>query len=704
MKKINLPIAAKDSQKIDLSNTHIGTTDFFRPFLNYALECVPKDKLKVAVDVAVQGYPLAGPNLGQFTHHLNSFFVPFRTIMSDWVNFITSVDCRYFNYFVTDGSDGEPAGANGTSLIVGKRLLAPQISRTDLFYLFFPNFTSFNLSDVEGNTQEFSDVNAIPISDFNPTYGYGYVGEFTEDINPFVYKYVVNKSASTIRNQKPDVVGSLYFGSNSPFIDSATDDQIKTLFIGVWFTPLGRLVYQLIRSLGCKLPFGGYFKVAENSDFAIADFAGEYNDNNKHISMVSALPILALYKCFIDWYVPSKFKNDYDQMLQTMSMMQFPFRCQTGFNTFMVHKPYPLLYEVILYTQYPNDYFTNAYLYPNGSNSGESVDISLPDITLGSDSLSNWVTQQNSQTGITNTPFLNGDSLMQDEGSVGVLSSYALRALRALNNYVRRNQIVGYRAIDRFLAHFGANLDYTQTNRSIHIASHSVDIFPKVVIAQSDTYDGSVPSPEQQQALLGGKSANILFGNSLHHDFDTNEQGLFMVLSSVTPRIGYVQGLDRMFLHKKMDDFFIPEFDGLGVQMILKDELFSDIPSVSDSSNHSGESFGFSERYAEYKHKQDMLSGDFELGSRNAFLESLHTFRMFDKYPASINNEFLIGNGAEYDRIFMMSTSDYDHLQVVSQNKVAVFRRCNSVADVNDITDGSGQYMQTSVGGNHSLR
>lgn len=682
MKQINLPIAAKDSQKIDLSNTHVGTTDFFRPFLNYALETVPKDKINVAIKQAVQGYPLAGPNLGQFVHHLNSFFVPFRTIMSDWVNFITSTDCRYFNVFTSTGPNGEPVGANGTNLIVGKRQLVPQVSRTDLFYLFFPNYHAFAPEDYEVAPTT-NAVNFLTWSVSSDAVG---EQEFTPEQNPFVTKWTVSRSLPNLINyEKPDIKATIYFNN-------------MTMYMGIFLTPLGRLMYQLIRSLGLKWKFGGYFKQWNNTNFLIADYAAEWSDSS-HIHEFTALPILALYKCFIDWYVPSKFKNNYDQMMQTLSMLQYPFRPQTGFNTFFVSKPYPLLEEVILYTQYPNDYFTNAFLYPNGSNSGESTEIVIPDITMPSSLRNNVMQVLDSDV---NTPVLS------DDGTGGVttgLTSYALRALRALNNYVRRNQIVGYRAIDRFLAHFGAKLDYTQTNRSIHIAGNSVEVFPNYTVAQADTYDGSEPSPENQQALLGGKAANIFFSNELKHDFETNEQGIFLVLSSVTPKVGYVQGIDRMFLHKKMDDFYTPEFDSLGVQAILKDELYSDVPtSESDAINHSGEIFGYAVRYAEYKYKQDDLSGDFVLPSRNAFLESLHTFRLFDKYPASINNEFLIGDGAEYDRIFMMSTSDYDHLQTVSQNSVMVFRHVDSAADVKDITDGSGQYMSTQIGGNHSLR
>lgn len=714
MKKINLPIAAKDSQKISLSNRHIGTTDFFRPFLNYAIETVAKDKIKANIKTFVQGYPLAGANLGQFTHSVHAFFNPFRTVMTDWVNFIAENECRYYD---VDNSTSEYInGTNVNSLVVGKRKSVPLISRTDIFYLFLSNLQRFDPSYYSETRAEMfyiqnnpSTIYDSPINIIKSPLVHAYVANYHNSAafeNYSLQQDILDTSSGedivlVPQGSKFDIVGNVHI---------TTDN--RTGHIGLFLTPYGRLVYQLMRSIGYKSSFGGFFQdsheITGNGWTALqADYRRESLDTS-HLNVFSALPLMSLYKIFIDWYIPSKFRNNYDVQLQVMSMLQYPFREMHNIDDFHLTRPYPLLQEVILYTSYANDYFTNAFLYPNGSNDGDASDIVLKDITLinsnGETSYNNYVQSLGANDNYFNTPYLNGDAEVPDNWQVGSLTQYALRALRALNNYVRRNQIVGYRSIDRILARWGVKLDYTQTNRSVLIASNSSDFFPETVMSHTDSHSDAVATPESQQALLGGRSSNLIFGTDLHVDFDTNEVGLFIVLSSVYPKVGYVQGIDRMVIHKELTDFYVPEFDSLGVQPILFDELFGD--STHTQTNRSGSIFGYTARYADYKYKQDDLSGDFILPSRNAFLESLHTFRLFNKdnAPTSINNQFLIGNGAEYDRIFAMYTDEYDHLQVASYNDVNVYRHVDSAADVRDITDGSGQYYNTPVGGSHTIR
>lgn len=723
MKQINLPIAAKDSQEINLSNRHVGTTDFFRPFLNYCLETHSKDKVKASFKQVVQGYPLAGSVLGQFTHSMHAFWNPFRTVMTDWNNFITGLDCRFFDVDKTD-----LYGSNVNRLLVGKRKDVPLLSRNDIFYMFFPDKIGFepsNYESLQGNTSPYLGV-PVRHSSTSANGITAYVGDLIShnvlDNNPFIAAYAVTAaSIYTFQNwsapdsldytkakfqpgSKFDVVGNIY-----------VPDTANTYYIGIIFTPYGRLMWQMLRSLGYKFVFGGYFRESDelshidldaNSYTLIADYQRE--ENTKNLEVFSALPLLSLYKVFIDWFIPSKFKNNYDVMLQTMSMLQYPFREMHETESFYLTKPYPLMSEVLLYTSYQNDYFTNAFLYPNGTNSGESEGIEIQDFTLGgvgTTSYGSKATQSESEYGVFNTPYLTSQGANSPSQNVAPknISVYALRALRALNNYVRRNQLVGYRAIDRFLARFGVKLDYVQTNRSVLLASSSKDMFPQVIQANADTHIDSAPTPESQQALLGGLASNIYFGNELKCDADFEEKGLFIVISSIYPKVGYVQGIDRSILHKELTDFYIPEFDSLGVQPILFDELYAD---RHVGVNRSGSIFGYAPRYAEYKTKQDDLSGDFVLPSKNAFLQSLHTFRIFtpENVPASINNEFLIGDGAEYDRIFAMDTDDYDHLQTVSYNDVVTYRAMDSMSHQSDVTDGSGQYMQTQIGGNHVIR
>lgn len=692
MVKMNLPVAAKRRKKQNLSNRHFSTTDFFKASVNYFLECVPNDKLNVAIRDFCQGYPLAGANLGQFQHHLHGFFVPFRTVMENYNDFIVNNPVgRYHTITVSEASSiyssddwQTKVGMADTSRHeVAVVKTSPKITINDLFYLFtrqvdLGGSNLFRLTTYDSHTVDASSY-TVPLLEVNEN------NEFTYEFQPITsvnFDYL---------SKKYDILWTVYNSSNS-----------VSLYLAFNLSALGRYIWTLLNSIGFQPQLRVH--VVSESPQSTRVILNHNLSDEVHLLDYSALPILSLMKIFVDWFIPSKFRTDVDIRLREMGKYEYPFRPhveRVDATQGVIRNP--LFFEdVFNYTMYPNDYFTNAFLYPNGSNSGESAGIALPDISLGSDALSTWATQQNSETGITNTPFLTGIDMSQDDGNVGVLSSYALRALRSLTNYVVRNRIAGYRTIDRFMAQFGQKLDYTQTNRCVLIKSNLEEFFPNVVTSQADVHDSDVvPTPESQQALLGGRASNLVFGGQLKLDYDVSEPGMFIVISSVNPKVGYVEGLDRQYLHLELTDYYQPSFDSLGVQAIIKDEITT---KLFPGDNYSGNIFGYSPRYAEYKTKLDRLTGDFRLENRNTFLESLHTFRLFDDIPSSINQKFLIGESNVYDRIFQFTSDAYDHFQLASYNDVVVMRPTDTLSDAEEITDGNGNYIQMSIGGNHQLR
>lgn len=701
MVKINLPVAAKRRKKQNLSNRHFTTTDFFKANVNYFLECVPKDKLNVAIRDFCQGYPLAGANLGQFQHHLHGFFVPFRTLMDGYNDFIVNNPVGRYGSLTLDRVP--EFYSSSASYFVGSGDLAdhqtrvvetvPKISVNDFFYLLTRQFAGSQVG--EGgliNSVLVSDSYSVPgtPSDY-PLLSFDYVNNRYE----FSYDVATVTSAHYESMKEWDIV----FNFHVSFSDGSSAEN---RYVGFNLSPLGRYILSLLRSVG----FQPHLSVYVLTDpLAASDWVLDNNivATESHLYEYQALPILALMKVFSDWFVPSKFRTDYDIRLRDMGRLEYPFRIAVsrGSSGSSVGLVTPLFLEDVLnYTMYPNDYFTNAFLYPTGSNDGESTGINIPDITLTNDFNSNFsavVSQPIVEDERFNTPHSDASTNSMP------LTQYGLRALRALTNYVVRNRIAGYRSIDRFMAQFGQKLDYTQTNRSVLIKSNLEEFFPNVVVSQTDSHDSSVqPTPESQQALLGGRAANLVFGGSLKLDYEVSEPGLFLVISSVNPKVGYVEGIDRMYLHLKFDDFYQPSFDSLGVQAILKDELTTKL--IPSGTNYSGTIFGYSPRYAEYKTKLDRLTGDFALDNRNTFLESLHTFRMFDSIPDSINQRFLIGESSVFDRIFQFTTDEYDHFQLASYNDVVVMRPTDTMSDAEEITDGNGNYIQMSIGGNHQLR
>lgn len=734
--KINLPIAAKRSQKMPLNNVHVGTTDFFRPFVNYYLETVPKDKINANIKQFVQAYPLVGANLGQYKHNTYAFHVPYRCVMRDFNDFVVHNEVEFY------GVDSKLV--NLRNLQIGYRSTTPLITRTDLFYAllgFRPldgvftdesvmmpfDIQSSFVIEVEENRyysenllwkKYISDALVenwdiqISQSDYSvqsESFGGNPLFNCITIINSQDYERVLANSSSNFDSEIEsleqfkryfDLVGKMRVKIGTGF---------DYFWVCINFSPYGRYVYQLLESIGYVITFGGYFNFIPSSSGSSsgvvgADYVGESQNIDVSIGgstlNYSALPLMSLYKVFVDWFVPTKFRNRYDVMLQELYKFQYPFRPYSELGRYFY--PFPLIREVLLYTSYSSDYFTDAFRYPNGSNSGESSDLTFSDFTLSLEVQQNLsATQDNSFGNYFNTAYSTTDGLGPGDNVTSPLTSYALRALNALNNFVRRNQIVGYKTIDRYLARYGVKLDPSQSYRSVLISSSQEDVVPLNVMSQSDNTSSSDATPETQQSLLGGRASNLIFSHSSNIQYDNaDEFGMFLVVSTLVPKVGYVDGIDRQILHTTYDSFYQGEFDSLGVQPILKGEIFNRF-NFSDI-DKGNEIFGFTRRYSDYKYKQDKLTGDFIFPSRNAFLDSLHTFRRFVTEPDSINNRFLIGDNSEYDRIFVMTTDEYDHFQTASYNDVTVFRCVDSASDVSDITDGYGD-VEVHEGGNNVL-
>lgn len=88
--KANVNIASVKPNKFDLSCKHITTTDFglLRPI--YSRMMVPADKFEVEVNSFHRLDPMAAPNNSDMNVHTRAFFVPYRTIVPNFNEFIAN--------------------------------------------------------------------------------------------------------------------------------------------------------------------------------------------------------------------------------------------------------------------------------------------------------------------------------------------------------------------------------------------------------------------------------------------------------------------------------------------------------------------------------------------------------------------------------------------------------------------------------------
>ena len=91
-----------------------------------------------------------------------------------------------------------------------------------------------------------------------------------------------------------------------------------------------------------------------------------------------------------------------------------------------------------------------------------------------------------------------------------------------------------------------------------------------------------------------------------------------------------------MFSRATRFDFYWPALSHLGEQAILNKEIFVDAVAA----NTNEEVFGYQERFAEYRYKPSMITGEF----RSNFAQSLDTWHLaqdFANLPV-LNDEFIV--------------------------------------------------------------
>lgn len=123
------------------------------------------------------------------------------------------------------------------------------------------------------------------------------------------------------------------------------------------------------------------------------------------------------------------------------------------------------------------------------------------------------------------------------------------------------------------------------------------------------------------------------------------EHGLVISLLSVRPKSIYVNGLYKMWSRTTKEDYFQRELQFIGQQAVLNKE----VDFRNDGSD--GATFGYANRYQEYREHPSMIHGDF----RSSLLNFWHVARDFAARPA-LNQTFIECDPAT--RIFAVSTND----------------------------------------------
>lgn len=104
------------------------------------------------------------------------------------------------------------------------------------------------------------------------------------------------------------------------------------------------------------------------------------------------------------------------------------------------------------------------------------------------------------------------------------------------------------------------------------------------------------------------------------------EHCVIIGLVNVRADLTYQQGLNRMWSRQTRYDYYWPALSHIGEQAVLQQEIYTTGDVVEDETV-----FGYQERYAEYRYKPSMITGQF----RSTYAESLDVWHLAEEFQTA---------------------------------------------------------------------
>ncbi len=193
-----------------------------------------------------------------------------------------------------------------------------------------------------------------------------------------------------------------------------------------------------------------------------------------------------------------------------------------------------------------------------------------------------------------------------------------LRLAFATQKFLEKQARSGSRYIEVIKGHFNVTSPDARLQRPEYLGGGSspVNISP---VAQTSSTDSVTP-----QGNLSAIGTTVLSGHSFTKSF--TEHTIVIGLVSVRTDLTYQQGLNRMFSRETIYDYYWPTLSTIGEQSVKNKEIYAQGTSDDD------ETFGYQERYAEYRYKPSNITGKFRSNATGT-LESWHYAQEYASLP-----------------------------------------------------------------------
>lgn len=258
-----------------------------------------------------------------------------------------------------------------------------------------------------------------------------------------------------------------------------------------------------------------------------------------------------------------------------------------------------------------------------------------------------------------------GNTLLGYDKGISVKNGTAtindLRRAMALQRFKELAERGGTRYSEMVRNFFGAFLKDYWVDRPIFLGGMSQNVTVSEVLQQSGTQDVLIDD-ESTTAFLGTRAGvGNAYGKTKTVSFKSPCHGYIMGILSLRPEAVYCQGVERMWCRHSLFDWAFPQFARMGEQEIWNSEIFAQNSSENDGV------FGYTPRYAEYKHGHSHIAGEFRRS-----LDYWTMTRKFTELP-TLSKDFVQMDKVNYEP-FAVTSDNVEHCYVDLYNKVIARR------------------------------
>ena len=625
----------------DLSFDHISTIDFNVVKPMGVFELIPGDHINLSPEIWMRTQPMNVPTFGKMDVITRAFFVPYRLIWKDYMNF-------YKQSSVQAGTIGSMTYFSSVPHTT-MHALSMEFLRRFKVYSSESSFISYNrgMEEVDGVAKRLT---------FGAQYQAAGVGstpcEFTyrSDASCFLFKF------NPIGKRIFDLFNSIgyrfqFFMPNHPTsTNKGTEDNYYNVSV---------------------LPLVGWLKMFQDW-YCPAEF--KYLFDNEFLNNVGTeIDTDTIKKLFdeLTWAVFIYFNDDIFSMCE-----QAPYRKGNAVT------PYSSL-NMSQIDDAPNSLLSRTLNWHHNT--------IISDRNLGArvNDLSSNITSNVNRLQVNGVDVLGSAPATDSNKPVSVLqgqsfeplvdslndsvSSWSVMAVIKTAQWLQRNNLLSARATEYLKAKFGV----TPSAERLNIAE----------------YLGYAGAPVKISDIAGTTEGNLAElaakGTSYNVDrisYSAEEFGYLYFTCELRPKIGYGQGVDPLVLRTRLEEFYNEEFDSIGFEPVPTECLVAGPNSFSNTRTNetinNGEIenriFGYLPRLWSYKCKHDNLSGDFLLpnnyqGNMYQNIQSYHLMRAvkgedlgdFCQNSLSFRYAGLSVKENNFGRIFVETDFLYDHFQLI---------------------------------------